>query len=82
MRSALVTGLRDYVEKNGFDHVVLGISGGIDSALTAAVAVDALGADCPLPPVDRLPNLVTHCAGQRAPVHQSYSRTGVVQGDI
>ena len=38
-------GLRDYVEKNGFDHVVLGLSGGIDSALVACLAVDALGAE-------------------------------------
>jgi NAD+ synthase (glutamine-hydrolysing) len=43
--TALRTGLRDYVEKNGFQHVVLGLSGGIDSALVALVAVDALGAD-------------------------------------
>ena len=43
--AALVLGLRDYVEKNGFGHVVLGLSGGIDSALVAALAVDALGAD-------------------------------------
>jgi len=43
--SAMVLGLRDYVRKNGFSGVVLGLSGGIDSALTAAVAVDALGAD-------------------------------------
>jgi NAD+ synthase (glutamine-hydrolysing) len=42
---ALVTGLRDYVQKNGFDHVVLALSGGIDSALVALVAADALGAD-------------------------------------
>jgi NAD+ synthase (glutamine-hydrolysing) len=42
---ALVLGLGDYVGKNGFDEVVLGLSGGIDSALTAALAVDALGAD-------------------------------------
>jgi NAD+ synthase (glutamine-hydrolysing) len=41
---AIVTGLRDYVRKNGFRSVVLGLSGGIDSALTAAIAVDALGA--------------------------------------
>jgi NAD+ synthase (glutamine-hydrolysing) len=41
---ALVTGLRDYVDKNGFPGVVVGLSGGIDSALTAALAVDALGA--------------------------------------
>src|SRR5262249_49434793 len=43
--SALVTGLRDYVVKNGFRSVVLGLSGGIDSAVSAALAVDALGAD-------------------------------------
>ncbi len=42
---ALVLGTRDYVEKNGFEHVVLGLSGGIDSTLVALVAVDALGAD-------------------------------------
>ena len=39
---ALTLGLRDYVRKNGFDQVVLGLSGGIDSALTAAIAADAL----------------------------------------
>ncbi len=44
MRLALELGLRDYVEKNGFGSVVIGLSGGIDSALTAALAVDALGA--------------------------------------
>ena len=43
---ALVVGVRDYVRKNGFKGVVLGLSGGIDSALTLAVAVDALGAEC------------------------------------
>ncbi len=42
---ALVTGVRDYVDKNHFQGVVLGLSGGIDSALTLAVAVDALGND-------------------------------------
>ncbi len=42
---ALVVGVRDYVQKNGFKGVVLGLSGGIDSALTLAVAVDALGAE-------------------------------------
>src|SRR4051812_38988141 len=41
--AALVLGVRDYVEKNGFEHVVLGLSGGIDSTLVALVAVDALG---------------------------------------
>ena len=42
---AMVVGLRDYVGDNGFPGVILGLSGGIDSALSAAVAVDALGAD-------------------------------------
>ena len=42
---AMVVGLRDYVNRNRFPGVVLGLSGGIDSALSAAVAVDALGAD-------------------------------------
>jgi NAD+ synthase (glutamine-hydrolysing) len=41
--AALELGLRDYVHKNGFQHVVLGLSGGIDSALVACLAVDALG---------------------------------------
>ena len=45
MRLALELGLRDYVGKNGFSEVVVGISGGIDSALTAALAVEALGAE-------------------------------------
>ncbi|MCK5896811.1 MAG: NAD+ synthase [Cocleimonas sp.] len=42
---ALVLGLKDYADKNGFTGVMLGLSGGIDSALTLAIAVDALGAD-------------------------------------
>ena len=42
---ALVTGVRDYVRKNGFRHVLVAVSGGIDSALTAVIAVDALGPD-------------------------------------
>jgi len=42
--NALVLGLRDYVEKNGFPSVVLGVSGGIDSAVCAAIAADAIGA--------------------------------------
>ncbi len=45
MYQAMTLGLRDYVKKNGFPGVVLGLSGGIDSALSAAVAVDALGAE-------------------------------------
>jgi NAD+ synthase (glutamine-hydrolysing) len=44
MLSALALGTRDYVRKNGFSDVVIGLSGGIDSALVAAIAVDALGA--------------------------------------
>ncbi len=43
--SALVLGVRDYVGKNGFPGVVIGLSGGIDSALTLCIAVDALGAE-------------------------------------
>jgi len=42
---ALVLGTRDYVRKNGFERVVLGLSGGIDSSIVAAIAVDALGAE-------------------------------------
>jgi NAD+ synthase (glutamine-hydrolysing) len=42
---ALVLGVRDYVQKHGFPGVVIGLSGGIDSALTVAIAVDAIGAD-------------------------------------
>jgi len=43
--AALVTGVRDYVTKNGFRSAILALSGGIDSALTATIAVDAIGAD-------------------------------------
>jgi len=43
--SALTLGLRDYVHKNGFERVLFGLSGGIDSALVACIAVDALGSD-------------------------------------
>jgi NAD+ synthase (glutamine-hydrolysing) len=43
--AALTTGLRDYVRKNGFERVILGLSGGIDSAVCAAIAADALGPD-------------------------------------
>jgi NAD+ synthase (glutamine-hydrolysing) len=45
MRLALELGLRDYVDKNGFGEVVVGVSGGIDSAVTAALAAEALGAE-------------------------------------
>jgi len=44
--AALVTGTRDYVRKIGYESVVVGLSGGIDSTMVAAIAVDALGADC------------------------------------
>jgi NAD+ synthase (glutamine-hydrolysing) len=44
MWSALVIGLRDYIIKNGFKSILVGLSGGIDSALVAAIAIDALGA--------------------------------------
>ena len=43
--NALVLGVRDYIHKNGFEKVVIGLSGGIDSSLTATIAVDALGKD-------------------------------------
>jgi NAD+ synthase (glutamine-hydrolysing) len=43
--AAIVTGIRDYIRKNGFDGIILGLSGGVDSALCLTLAVDALGAD-------------------------------------
>lgn len=45
LHNALVTGIRDYVTKSGFSKVLIGLSGGIDSAITATLAVDALGAE-------------------------------------
>ena len=45
IHQALVLGIRDYVRKNGFEKVVIGLSGGVDSSLVAAIATDALGAD-------------------------------------
>ena len=45
MYRALVLGVRDYIDKNGFQGAVIGLSGGVDSALTLAIAVDALGAE-------------------------------------
>ena len=42
---ALVLAVKDYVQKNGFTRVVIGLSGGVDSAVTAAIAADALGAN-------------------------------------
>ena len=74
MYSAMVLGLRDYARKNGFRGVVLGLSGGIDSALTAAVAVDALGADCVRGV--RLPSRFTSEASQ-ADAAESAERLGL-----
>ena len=59
---AMMLGLRDYVRKNGFPGIVLGLSGGIDSALTVAVAVDALGPDAVRGV--RLPSRFTSAASQ------------------
>ena len=54
---ALVLGVRDYVNKHGFPGVVMGLSGGVDSALTLAIAVDALGAE--RAPADMMPSRYT-----------------------
>ena len=62
---ALALGLRDYVEKNGFRDVVVGVSGGIDSALTAALCVDALGAGARPLRLDAVPLLVGGDARRR-----------------
>ncbi len=67
--SALVMGVRDYVNKNGFKGVVLGLSGGIDSALTLAIAVDALGSDrvqAVMMPFEYTSQLSLDCAAQQA----------------
>ncbi|NCC52582.1 MAG: NAD(+) synthase, partial [Spartobacteria bacterium] len=66
---ALLLGLRDYVEKNAFTHVVVALSGGIDSALVAVLAVDALGADrvtCITMPSQYSSSGTLHDAGQLA----------------
>ena len=60
--NAMMLGLRDYARKNGFSGIVLGLSGGIDSALTVAVAVDALGPDAVRGV--RLPSRFTSAASQ------------------
>ena len=69
--AACVLGLRDYVGKNGFKGVVLGLSGGIDSALCAAIAVDALGAErvrCVMLPYKyTATESLTDAAGKTAP---------------
>ena len=68
---ALVVGLRDYVRKNGFSDVVLGLSGGIDSAIVATLAVDALGADAvralAMPSPYSSPESLEDAAGLRHP---------------
>jgi len=67
--NALVLGVRDYVNKNGFAGVVLGLSGGIDSALTLAVAVDALGKErvqAVMMPFEYTSQLSLDAAGQQA----------------
>ena len=61
--SAMQLGLRDYIDKNNFPGVLIGMSGGVDSALTAAVAVDALGADR------------VHCVMMPSPYTSEESRT-------
>lgn len=66
---SLVLGVRDYVNKNKFKGVVLGLSGGIDSALTLAVAVDALGSDrveAVMMPFEYTSQLSLDCAAQQA----------------
>ncbi len=67
--NSLVLGVRDYVNKNKFKGVVLGLSGGIDSALTLAVAVDALGAErveAVMMPFEYTSQLSLDCAAQQA----------------
>jgi NAD+ synthase (glutamine-hydrolysing) len=63
MSLALVLGLRDYVEKSGFEHVVVGVSGGIDSAVTAALCVEAFGPDR------------VHCVSMPSPFTSDDTRT-------
>jgi NAD+ synthase (glutamine-hydrolysing) len=67
--SALVRATADYVRKNGFRHVLLGLSGGIDSALTLAIAVDALGAGAVTAVL--LPSRYTSELSQRAALAQA-----------
>src|SRR5690554_2451387 len=66
---AMVLGLRDYITKNGFSSVILGLSGGIDSALSLAVAVDALGAEqvsCVMMPFTYTSQLSLELAAEQA----------------
>ncbi len=73
---ALVLGLRDYVAKNGFQRVVLGLSGGIDSALVACLAVDALGAEPRQHRDHALPVLLERHPGRRAGARRRARRAG------
>ena len=73
MRLALELGLRDYVTKNGFGDVVIGLSGGIDSALTAALCVEALGAGPRARRLDAVALLVRGHARRRASGSRSRS---------
>lgn len=66
---ALILGVKDYVNKNGFPGIMLGLSGGIDSALTMAIAVDALGAEnveAVMMPFHYTANISKHDAAQQA----------------
>ena len=69
---ALMTGVRDYVDKNGFPGVLLGLSGGIDSALVLAICVDALGADrvhAVMMPSDYTASMSVEDAREMAKIH-------------
>lgn len=91
---AMVLGLRDYVQKNGFRSVILGLSGGIDSALSLAVAVDALGADnvtCVMMPFTYTSELSLRLASGQAsrlnaayqviPISETYQAFAAALGD-
>jgi NH3-dependent NAD+ synthetase len=87
--NALCLGLRDYVYKNGFEAILLGLSGGIDSALSAVIACDALGADnvhCVMMPSQYTSQESLHDAKQLADNlgchYQSLPIDGVVQSLI
>ncbi|WP_323843262.1 NAD+ synthase [Moraxella sp. Pampa] len=77
MYQALVVGLRDYVNRSGFKGVIIGLSGGIDSALTLCLAVDALGADkvyAVMMPYDYTSNMsLEDAAAQAARLNVSYT---------
>ena len=72
--AALVTGVRDYVRKNRFRSVILGLSGGIDSALTATIAADAIGPDRVHVVLDAQPALLRALGGRRRGPGQAAGR--------